>query len=72
MNIFCINVGGIDRALRIVLGLALLAYALNLGFPATGYNQLGWLGLIPLITGVFGYCPVYSIAEISTARPPRP
>jgi hypothetical protein len=66
MNLFCRNVGGIDRALRIVLGLVLVAYALNLGFPATGFNQLGWLGVIPLITGLIGYCPVYAVAEIST------
>ena len=72
MKFFCINVGGLDRALRIVLGLALLAYALTLGFPATGYNQLGWLGLVPLISGLVGFCPVYSIAEISTARGRRP
>ena len=66
MNFFCRNVGGIDRALRIALGIVLLAYAMNLGFPATGFNQLGWLGLIPLITGLIGYCPVYAVAEIST------
>jgi hypothetical protein len=67
MNFFCRNVGGIDRGLRIVLGLALLAYALSVGFPSTGFNQLGWLGLVPLLTGLLGYCPVYAVAEISTA-----
>jgi hypothetical protein len=66
MNFFCRNVGGIDRALRVALGAVLLAYALNLGFPVTGFNQLGWLGLIPLVTGLIGYCPVYAVAEIST------
>lgn len=69
MNFFCRNVGGIDRALRIVLGAVLLAYALRLGFPATGYNHLGWLGLIPLVTGLIGFCPVYAVAEISTRSP---
>ena len=69
-TMFCTNVGGIDRALRIVIGLALVAYALNIGFPTTGFNQLGWLGVLPLATGLIGYCPVYAIAEISTA-PPR-
>lgn len=62
---FCTNVGGIDRALRILIGLALIGYAL--GYPQqTEWNQLGWLGLIPLATGVFGYCPAYAIAEIDT------
>ena len=67
---FCINVGGIDRILRVTLGLAMIAYALSLGFPPGEYSHLGWLGLVPLVTGIIGYCPVYAIAEISTA-PPR-
>ena len=72
MKIFCTNVGALDRALRIMLGVGLLACALNLVFPGMGYNQLGWLGLIPFLTGLSGFCPVYSIAEISTAGPRRP
>ena len=47
-----------------------LSFALNLAGPATGYNHLGWLGLVPLVTGLLGYCPIYAVAEISTA-PPR-
>ena len=69
MNMFCKNVGGLDRVLRIVIGLALLGFALNIAFPATGYNQLGWLGLVPLLSGLLGYCPIYAVAEISTATP---
>jgi hypothetical protein len=69
MSFFCINVGGLDRVLRIVVGVGLIAYALHIGFPSTGFNHLGWLGLIPLITGLVGFCPVYAVAEISTARP---
>ena len=72
MRFFCTNVGGIDRALRILLGLALLAGALDVGFPATGFNHLGWLGVVPLLTGLLGFCPVYAVAEISTARRPEP
>jgi hypothetical protein len=68
MSFFCTNVGAIDRMLRIALGLALLFLALEIGFPVTGYNHLGWLGLVPLLTGLVGFCPVYAIAEISTAR----
>lgn len=58
------NVGGIDRVIRIVLGLALLWYAL---FAApTGYNWVGWIGVIPLLTAVFGYCPLYSLIGVKT------
>lgn len=60
------NVGGIDRALRVVVGLLLLAYALKLGFSDTGYNWVGWLGVVPLATGLFGTCPAYSLFGINT------
>ena len=58
------NMGGIDRVLRIVLGLALLWYALFA--PATGYNWIGWIGVVPLLTALVGNCPLYSILGVST------
>ena len=58
------NVGSIDRIVRIVLGLALLWYAL-LAAP-TGYNWIGWIGVIPLVTALVGVCPLYSILGLST------
>ena len=55
------NVGSIDRALRIIAGLALIALA------ATGtVGWWGWLGLIPLATGVFRFCHAYPLLGIST------
>jgi len=60
------NVGGIDRVLRVLVGLLLLAFALRLGFSDTGYNWIGWLGLIPLATEVIGNCPLYSVLGFST------
>lgn len=48
------NVGSIDRALRILVGLALIGAAL---FGAVG--AWGWLGLVPLATGVLRFCPAY-------------
>ena len=59
------NVGVIDRAARIVVGLALIALALGYipGWPATVW---GWIGAIPLVTGLFGYCPTYSVLGVST------
>jgi hypothetical protein len=60
------NVGIIDRALRIVVGLALIAYALKLGLPNTGWNWAGWIGVVPLFTALVGNCPLYSLLGVST------
>ncbi len=61
-----VNVGSIDRIARIVVGLLLIAFAISLGFPQTGWNWIGWVGLVPLLTGIFGYCPAYSLFGITT------
>ena len=58
------NMGTIDRVVRIVIGLVLLWYALMA--PATGYNWIGWIGVIPIVTSLVGVCPLYSILGIST------
>lgn len=50
------NVGNIDRILRIVLGIGLLA--LVFVGPKTPW---GWLGLVPLLTGLMSSCPLYSL-----------
>lgn len=55
------NVGGIDRILRIVAGLVLIALA------ATGtVGAWGWLGVVPLATGALGWCPPYAILGFNT------
>jgi DUF2892 family protein len=61
-----VNVGTIDRALRVVLGFALIAFALRLGFPDTGWNWIGWIGVVPLATALIGNCPAYSVLGFST------
>jgi hypothetical protein len=58
--------GVVDRLSRICAGLILLAFALRLGFPETGWNWLGWIGLVPILTAVFRYCPAYSLLGIRT------
>jgi hypothetical protein len=58
---FSNNVGGIDRALRIIVGLVLLA--LIFVGPKTWW---GLIGIIPLFTGLFGTCPAYSLVGLST------
>lgn len=60
------NEGTIDRALRIIAGLGILS--LVFVGPQTPW---GWLGLVPLLTGLVGVCPVYSIFGIRTCPAPR-
>ena len=57
------NEGAIDRVTRIVAGLILIA--LVFVGPQTVW---GWLGMIPLITGIVGWCPAYSIFGIKTCK----
>jgi len=64
-----VNVGTVDRVVRVVVGLALITAA------ATGRIGLwGWLGVIPLATGLMRVCPAYSIFGMNTCglkAPPR-
>jgi hypothetical protein len=55
-----------DRIVRIALGVALLAFALGYLYPGKGWNWLGWIGVVPILTAVAGWCPLYSILGIST------
>jgi hypothetical protein len=55
------NVGSIDRGIRVVAGLALI------GLAATGtVGVWGWLGVVPLATGLIGWCPPYAMLGINT------
>ncbi len=57
------NVGGIDRVLRIVAGIVLISLA------ATGtVGAWGWIGVVPLLTGVFRFCPAYKITGLNTCK----
>ena len=56
-----LNVGGIDRIARIIVGLVML------GLAATGsVGWWGWLGIVPLATGAIGWCPPYAIFGFNT------
>lgn len=57
------NVGGIDKVLRIVVGVVLLSLVFLLDGAARWW---GLVGLIPLGTGVFGFCPLYALFGLST------
>ena len=63
------NVGTIDRIVRIAIGVLLIAYAIPIGFPNTGWNWVGWIGVIPILTAIFGVCPAYSLIGLSTCTP---
>ncbi len=57
------NDGGVDRVLRIVVGVALIALA------ATGtIGVWGWIGVVPLATGLIGWCPAYLPFGIKTCH----
>ncbi len=61
------NVGGIDKGLRTAAGLALLALG--------AFGPLGWwglIGIVPLVTGLMGTCPAYSLLGMNTCALSRP
>ncbi len=58
-----LNVGGFDRILRIVVGL----FIISLAFWGPQSNW-GWIGLIPLLSGIFSFCPTYLPFKFSTRK----
>jgi hypothetical protein len=56
----------------VVIGLALLAYAVLIGFAPAGCNWVGWIGVIPLLTAAFGFCPLYTLLDVSLVRRKAP
>jgi hypothetical protein len=62
------NVGTLDRIFRVIIGLALLTFALELVYPNTGWNWVGWLGIVPVLTALYGYCPMYGLLHINSCE----
>jgi hypothetical protein len=59
------NVGKADRAIRIIAGLVLI------GLAATGtIGMWGWIGIVPVLTGIFRFCPAYPLLGINTNGKP--
>lgn len=57
------NMGGLDRGLRTVIGIGLIALAV------TGPQYpWAWIGLVPLATALIGWCPLYRVLGIRTCR----
>ncbi len=61
-----VNVGIIDQYVRIVLGLALVAFAFKEGVPIEGWHWIGLIGLGLLATAFFRSCPIYSALGFSS------
>lgn len=64
------NVGSADRLIRIVVGIVLIFSAV---FPAElplfgSYSWVGWIGVVPLVTGLLAWCPAYSLFGIDTCK----
>lgn len=57
-----VNIGGIDRMLRIIAGVIIIALG--------AYYQSWWgiVGLVPLLTGVFRFCPLYTMVGVNTCK----
>ena len=54
------NVGGIDKIARIVVGIALIVWAI------AGGPVWAWIGVLPLATGLLGWCPAYTLLGVKT------
>lgn len=57
------NVGGIDKILRILVGIALIGLTL-----VGSIGAWGWIGVVPLATGLFNFCPAYKLVGINTCK----
>lgn len=58
------NTGTADRLIRIALGVVLIAFAV------TGRTPWGWIGVVPLLTGLVGFCALYRLIGINTCAIP--
>jgi len=57
------NIGKTERALRAIVGLALIAYAI---WGTGSYAVYAWIGVVPLLTAVVGWCAPYALLGINT------
>jgi hypothetical protein len=65
-SVMTVNMGMVDRVVRAVVGLFLIAWAIPIGFSDTGWNWVGWIGIVPLVTAGIGWCPAYTLLGFST------
>jgi hypothetical protein len=56
-----INMGAVDKTVRITVGVVLIALTLM-----GSIGVWGWIGLVPLVTGLLGHCPLYAVLGLNT------
>lgn len=64
-----INLSVFDRALRTLVGLMMIAFAVS--SPTTVFSNIGWLGILPILSALIGWCGVYWVYDVSTWRRPQ-
>lgn len=62
-----VNVGGVDKVIRVVVGVALVTTT-AVGPWAEVLSPWGYIGVVPLLTGLFNFCPAYSLIGFSTSK----
>lgn len=60
------NVGGVERTIRVGVGIMLLSLGMFVELPALGLGLAYIVGAVALVTGVIGYCPAWSLLGINT------
>jgi Protein of unknown function (DUF2892) len=58
------NIGTFDSMLRLIVGAGLVGFALLA--KDIPYSYLGWIGIVPVLTAIFGSCPLYSLLGVRT------
>lgn len=61
------NVGGVDRVIRVVVGAALVG-GTAVGPFSEALSPWGYIGVVPLLTGIIGFCPAYPLIGLNTAK----
>jgi hypothetical protein len=64
------NVGGIERGIRLIVGIGLLALGAFSDLPAAGTAVVLLIGTVAVLTGAIGFCPLWKLLGINTCPPP--
>ncbi len=65
---FKINESMTDRVIRVIVGIVMIAIFFMFPGWLGAWNWLWWIGIIPLVTGAIGYCPIYQLLKMSTNK----